>query len=175
MSAIGTILDNLVTAISAAAPARTVSRTMRDFAARQDAELEAGVITVLSRGLSGDAPAQYLDVLLVGQVLVRGSEDDTNTQAGNLLEEQELLLLDDIECFILGVSGAQVRLSEVRQSLQVERPYGWVSVSLRVGPFDLGCLLDEASLDPFITFNADWDMAPPDAQTDATDTVTLEQ
>jgi len=175
MSLIGTIIDSLVTALSAAAPTSTVTRTMLDFAFRDEAELEAGVFTVISKGIEGNEPEEYLNLLLVGQVLVRASEDDTDPQAGDLLEEAEHTLLDQVHCFIRGAKGAQLKLGTVRQSMQLDRPYGWISVPLRVGPFDLGCLLDVATMDPFITFNADWDMAPPDGQIDATDNVTLEQ
>ena len=170
MSAVGLILAALTTALQAAAPSRTVSRRYRDFADRDKTELTAGVFTLLNKGGdSGNDYADRLKLLLVGQILL------PETTPGEAVEEAELVMLDDVRRFADGVVGAQVSLGAWRQSLQLEAPYGWIAFDLDVGPFDLSQPVDPAQLAAFITFRADYDLAPADGQIDATDQVTLPQ
>jgi hypothetical protein len=172
MSIIGAILESMKAALALAAPTRTVTRHLRDFAERSNSELAAGVFTLIHRGQPArDDDMEFLDVLLVGQVLI------TEADTGDAIEEAELLMLEQVKCFVDNISGAQVRLGQVRHSMQIEKPYGWISVQLRVGPLDLSCLAATGSMDSFIRFHAEYD-ATPDDPTDnpiATDDVTLPQ
>lgn len=170
MSVIGTILNSAKAALATAAPARVITRSYQDFAERDQADLTAGVYTLMNKGQTEMVRYQdHLQVLLVGQVLV--AED----AAGETLEEAELAMVDEVRRFTEGAQGARITITGWRQSQQLERPYGWVAFDLDVGPFDLIEPIDEAALASFITFHADYDLAPPDGQIDATDEITLEQ
>lgn len=186
-SAIGTLLGSMATALGAAAPGRSVTRALKDFGDRTKAELTAGVYTLLSRGQDKiDDYSEYLKVMLVGQIQL--SENATPDQ----IEEAELLMVDEVRRFARGCQGANVSVKGWQQSQQLEAPYGWISVDLLVGPFDLVPPLDTAVLADFITFHADTDIPPfetaaehakwleepPDQTTskpDAEDSVTLPQ
>ncbi len=165
MSAIGIILEALKTALQAAAPARVVTRELRDFGDRSEVDLKQGIYTLISRGQQEmRSRREYLRVLLVGQVMV------DEKAAGDALEEAELLMIDELRRFKDGVQGAQVNIASWQQSQQIERPHGWISAELEVGPFDFSTAADPATLGDFITFKADY---VEDGQTLASDEVTL--
>ncbi len=169
-SQIGMILNSMQASLQTAVPTRTVTRSLRDFADRSKEELAAGIYTLISRGEQRiDAPLEFLGVLLVGQFEV--AENAT----GEVLEEIELRMFDEVRYFAAGCQGAYVQVQSTRQSMQIEHPYGWINAELLVGPFSLPEIIDPATLDDFITFHADYDLAPADLVVDAAITVTLEQ
>lgn len=170
MSVIGTLLDQLKAALVAAAPTRVVTRTLKDFGDRKKDDLQAGIYTLVHRGQQDTKMYQeHLQALLVGQLLVG------EKAAPETVEEAELVMLDEIRRWADGVQGANVSIAKWSQSQQIEAPFGWVAVELDIGPLDFSTLLDPATLDDFITFQASYDLAPADEQIEATDTVTLPQ
>ncbi len=175
MSVIGTLLANLETALIAAAPTRVVTRTLKDFSDRRKEDLMAGVFTLVHRGQKDMRSYQeHLQVLLVGQVLVAEKAAAELKALPETVEEAELLMIDEIRRWADGVQGAQVSLVGWSQSQQIEAPFGWVAVEIDIGPLDFSAFtLDPATLDNFLTFRANYDLAPMDGQIDATDSVTL--
>lgn len=170
MSIIGTIIESMKTALATAAPARSVTRALKDFSDRNKTELTAGIYTLISKGqVNTSRYDEHLKVLLVGQIQL--TEDSTPDQ----IEEAELLMIDEIRRFVDGCQGVQVMMKSWQQSQQIEAPYGWVSAEIQVGPLDLSPSVDLATLGSFITFHADYDLAPKDGTIDATDIVTLPQ
>jgi hypothetical protein len=121
--------------ISAQLPARVVTRSLLDFAQRKDADLLAGVYTVLSRGerdyagyIGREAQLGTQDLLIVGQIkLVETSEPYE-------IEEAEFAMVAEICAFLGalpdGIGG--LRLKGFRQSAQMEHPYGWVAFDLEM-------------------------------------------
>lgn len=186
MSQVGQFLDQMRAAMSSGFPARVCTRSLLDFAERDEEDLDAGTYTFLADGLPevGDY-ASYLGVMLVGQV--HAGEDRTAAE----VEELELTMIDEILALKRAAS-VHIDITAIHQSRQLEVPYGWVRAQLRVGPLDLTPPVPDAELDDFVTFHADWDVPPhesaaehqkwlnepPDHSTsapDATDDVTLEQ
>lgn len=130
-------LQALADWLQAELPQRLVTRSWCDSAQRPRAELERGVLTLISQGASqyADYPgreaqlAQY-QLALVAQCVLPESAD------GGVVEAAELDLIAEIEA-VLGrlppVLGG-LSLSEWRQSGQLDAPYGWVAFSLIWSP-----------------------------------------
>lgn len=148
MSKPAAVLDRLAEVLAAAAPSRVVSRSFQDFARRDRADLQAGVLTVLGRGANNPQPprAEILRVLLVGQVQLG---EDT---AGSALEAAEGELVDEIYHLARFIGGAYLDIANWRQSMQLEHPYGWITADLEIGPFDLDAT-SETELADLITYS----------------------
>jgi len=149
MSQYGLILDSLKSALAAASPDRIVTRELKDFADRDRADITKGVYTLISQGLNADEnDEETLDVLLVGQIEL------TESASPSAIEEAELSMIDEIRSFARKVSGARIVLGRFRQSAQLDAPYGFISGTLKVGPFYFEDVLDPSPA-PFITFHAE--------------------
>lgn len=155
-STVKPILDAVKAALAAAAPTRVVTRKLEGFAERNSVDLEKGVFTLLNTGRRDeDAHISYLKGMLVGQLLL-GEDAD-----GEAVEEAELVMMDDVARLVSGVQGCRIiPVGEWKQSRQIELPYGWISVDLEIGPFDLSIGVDEAGLSDFTTLATDYDIAP---------------
>ena len=132
-------MEDLKTALAAANAARQVTRTLKDTERYQDSELVDGVFTLLSGG-----HRDYMNdtgrvaefgkhrVLIPGQIKV--GEDDP----GEVLEEAEFLMLEDIRTMMqrddLPESISNMSLLDFAQSAQTEMPYGWIAAVIEIGP-----------------------------------------
>lgn len=155
MSIIGALLNSMKTALLAAAPGRIVTRTLEDFSDRKKTDLQAGIYTLVHRG-QGEITDEdeYLKVLLVGQMEL--GEKATGEQ----IEEAELIMSEEVKRFARYATGARVRIKSWQQSMQLERPNGWISAEIEVGPFSLTPEIAAGTLSDFITFHADYDIPP---------------
>lgn len=155
------ILASFKVALAAAYPARVVTRTLKDFAERPKAELQAGIFTIITKGQAGgDTYDQMLTLVVVGQLQL--AED----AAGEDVEEAELLMAREIKTLIQRqLRGPLMRVIEIDHSAQLEAPYGWVSMKVECGPYDgtEPLTVDEniGNLADFLTFRADIDIGQP--------------
>jgi len=155
------ILSSLQVALAAAYPLRTVTRSLKDYAERQPAELKAGVFTIITGGQTGeDVYDQRLKLIVVGQVQL-GEQ-----AAGEDVEEAELIMAREVKTLIQRqMTGPLMRITNIDHSSQLEVPYGWVSLAVECGPYDATepLTVDETigNLTDFLTFRADLDIADP--------------
>jgi hypothetical protein len=155
------VLTAFAAALTAAYPGRVVTRDLKDFADRTKAELTAGVFTVIANGQpAGDAYAQKLKFLVVGQI------EFPERTAGHVVEDAELAMSREVKNLLQRqLLGPDLRILGVDQSSQLEVPYGWVSISIEVGPYDGTEPLTEdeviGALAEFLTFRADIDIGQP--------------
>jgi len=133
-----TVMATLETSLRAALPARTVQRGMvLDPANLKAVQLTAGTLCLVSQGGGGfynwqgrEGDGGDLDVTVVGFVSV--AERDATKQ----LEQAEFLLIEDVLTFCKGI-GMVAPLDAVvpqswQQSGQLEHPFGWVTMKLKV-------------------------------------------
>jgi hypothetical protein len=147
-SIIGLIIADVIIGIGLAAPGRIVTRTLRDFADRTEAELRQGVLTVISRGQpTVDPHNEHVDLLIVGQALVDETAD------GAAREEIELLMAQEIKDFADNLYGCNADVGPITQSAQLEAPYQWVSTKLALWPFDLSSATGTEPPGSFVTYN----------------------
>lgn len=129
-------LDALEASLILALPARVISRDLKHYSEQTDADLTAGVVTLVSagekdysRGLGMEARDGTHRVLLIGHLRV--AED----QGGQAIEAEELDLIEDIKSWVrAGVDGMSLRLDSVQHSRQLENPYGWIVAYVDAGP-----------------------------------------
>lgn len=116
-------------------PARLVTRSMKDFAARQPADLKRGIYTLISLGESDYANLRdraAMDgrhrMLLVGQIQIG---EKTEPEA---IEDAEFVMAEEIKDFARNLPPALacLEMKNFRQSGQVEHPYGWIAVDLEM-------------------------------------------
>jgi len=152
MSVYAPVMQSLVTALQAASPLREVTRDLKDFAERSSDQLFMGVFTLIAHGIDIDeSDLEWLNVLLVGQCEM--PDDKTPPSA---IEEAELQMIDDVRRFALNSFGVvHIVRGNIRQSAQVDAPYGWISMTLRVGPFDMQEPANLTSMQPFLLFHAE--------------------
>lgn len=133
MSEISTRMELIKTLLAAALTARIVTRDLLDFAQRKDADLLAGIYTLVSNGEGGyqnlngrEAMDGTQRILLVGQIRL---DEDAVPSA---IENAELAMVDEIKAFLRARPAQiiQLYMTGFRQSQQMDAPYGWVSVDL---------------------------------------------
>ena len=133
MSEISTRMELIKTLLAAALPLRIVTRDLLDFGQRTNAELTAGIYTLVSNGEGGyenlngrEAMDGTQRILLVGQVQL--GED----VAPSAIEDAELAMVDEIKTFLRARPSTIVQLymTGFRQSQQMDAPFGWVSIDL---------------------------------------------
>lgn len=118
-------------------PARRVTRAFMNHTERQDADLEAGVLTVIGTGVP-DYPYEVSDyggyqrqterglvaLVITGQLKLPEGTDPA------LVETAEWQLLAELEAFADQAIGdpllVELRLLSARMSGQLDVPYGWV-------------------------------------------------
>ncbi|MGH8764209.1 MAG: hypothetical protein ACRET8_00675 [Burkholderiales bacterium] len=137
MSELGTRMAAIASALQTRFPARKVRRSYVDFNLMKDADLVAGVYTVMSNG-EDDLVSQagYIakdgkqKIRLLAQLRVQENKD--TDEAGALIEEAELVMVDEVKEFFRNLPPelCLMVLSGWRQSTQVELPYGWVAFNV---------------------------------------------
>jgi hypothetical protein len=155
------ILTSFKAALASAYPLRTVTRSLKDYAERQPAELKAGVFTVITvKQPGGDVYEQMLDFMVVGQLQL------SEQAAGEDIEEAELIMAREVKTLIQRqLTGPVMRITGIDHSAQLEVPYGWVSIAVECGPYDATEPLTEdehiGHLTDFLTFRGDIDVSQP--------------
>lgn len=133
MSALGTKFEQLRSALEAAQPARIVTRSFGQD--RSDADLRAGVFTILAQGEGGfnnlpgrEAMYGTVDLVILGQIKVAEADPAAD------LEEAEFTLIEEIKAFVraLPVGIDSLMIKSYRQSGQIEHPYGWVLIEMEM-------------------------------------------
>jgi hypothetical protein len=130
------VLDALVASIAAALPARYVQRNLADPAQCPPAQLQAGLVCVVTegggnfanyRGREGDLGE--MNVRLVGFLQVAEKAEAAD------IERAELDLLGDLLVWVntTAVPGLDVVTpGDWSLSKQLEHPYGWMTLALEV-------------------------------------------
>jgi hypothetical protein len=120
--------------LSSQLPTRIVTRSMQDFAERGDAALKQGVITIVHQGMQDleNIPGELANsglrrVAIIAQLFVSGV-DACDVEDAESDFADELLRALDKDC--LPRELGPVAISELRQSSQLEFPYGWVAIQL---------------------------------------------
>lgn len=130
-----TLLEQIKTTLAAAQPLRVVTRSLKDFADRPEADLVKGIYTIVSQGESGynnlphrEAMYGKLNIVLVGQILV-GEDSEPIT-----VETAELAMVEEIKGFVRALPAGidSLAMQACRQSGQIEHPYGWVSIDMEM-------------------------------------------
>ncbi len=134
MSRLSIRMNALKAHLSSQLPTRIVTRSMQDFAERGDEALEKGVVTVVHQGLQDleNIPSELANgglrrVAIIGQLRVGGTEAFAIEDAEGALYDELLAALDK-DC--LPKALGPVAITELRQSGQLEFPYGWVAIQL---------------------------------------------
>lgn len=130
------VMDAVVASLTDALPERYVQRSLADWATAPKAQLEAGLVCVVSGGGGGFANYRgregdlgHMDVYLAGFVKVAESATSAD------VERAELDLLGDLLTWVntTGVPGLDVvEPGDWKQSKQLEHPYGWLVLDLLV-------------------------------------------
>jgi len=135
MGDLATFRELLRTSLATALPTRVVTRDHKDFGERAEADLLAGVVTIVGLGEKGysqwpgrETQLGTLPVLIVGQLKV------AEGSAPHLVEDAEDTLAEQIKAFCATPPAGLGSLSMTgfRQSGQLEAPYGWISVDVEV-------------------------------------------
>lgn len=129
-------MNALKVALAAAMPTRVVTRDLLPFDMRPDADLLAGVLTVVSsregryanyRGR--EAQMGKLNVVVVGQLRLQESASPSE------VEDAEFAFAEQVKGFLGGaLPVGDVQLIETRFSGQMEAPYGWFAMDWEVWP-----------------------------------------
>jgi hypothetical protein len=131
-----TVLDAIAASLTVGLPERYVQRSLIDPASAPRASLLAGTVCVVSGGGGGFANYRgregdlgHMNVTLVGFVQVPESSQSAD------VERAELALLGDLLWWVSGtaVPGLDVIYpGDWTQSRQLEHPYGWLALQLKV-------------------------------------------
>lgn len=129
-------LDAIETALVAELSTRTIKRDLLTFTDHTDAEIDAGVVTIVSagekdynNGLGMEAKEGAHQVLLIGHLRV--AEGTT----GKDIEAVELDLAEEIKAFVrTGVADMSLKLNSIQHSRQLDHPYGWLVANIDAGP-----------------------------------------
>lgn len=129
-------LNALKNGMAAAMPARVVTRDFLSFDQRREADLTAGVLTVVSsregryanyRGR--EAQMGRLNVVVVGQIKLAESA------LPSAVEDAEFSFAEQVKVFLGGaLPVTDIQLQETRFSGQMEAPYGWFAMDWEVWP-----------------------------------------
>lgn len=129
-------LEALKAGLAAAMPARVVTRDLLSFDQRQESDLLAGVLTVVTnregryanyRGR--EAQMGRLNVVVVGQLKL--AEDALPSE----VEDAEFAFVEQVKDFLAGILPVEaIDLLETRFSGQMEAPYGWFAMDWEVWP-----------------------------------------
>lgn len=141
-------MATIATRLAAFAPTRTVSRTAQDYGDKDDAQLRAGIFTLLPRGVEGydyetsdhfdDTPPQTelgaFVFVITGQIKL--PENCTGVDVDNA----EFAMLAELERFAdSGIADEDLKDLLLRRSVlsqQQEKPYAWVFTEWRLRLFD---------------------------------------
>lgn len=131
------MLDSIEASLFAALPTRKVQRSLlHDPASADSADLEAGIVCLVSEGGGGfvnyrgrEGELGVIRASLVGFLKV--AEDS----APVAIESAELNLLNELLTWVQspnGPVGMSVAPKEFRQSKQLEHPYGWLVLGVEI-------------------------------------------
>ncbi|MBU1692296.1 MAG: hypothetical protein KJ958_05515 [Gammaproteobacteria bacterium] len=132
---LNTLLEQIKTTLAAAQPLRVVTRSLKDFGDRPEADLVKGIFTLVSQGEGGynnlpgrEAMFGKSNTVLVGQIMV--SEDSEPVA----IESAELAMVEEIKGFVRALPAGidSLQMKGFRQSGQLEHPYGWVSIDMEM-------------------------------------------
>lgn len=134
LPAADTELDAIKTSLAAALTRRHVQRGLIDPAAADMEQLVDGIVCIVSEGGGGFANTYgregqlgTMDVALIGFLKV---DESTEPVA---IEQAELALLQELLSWTGTATGVRSVLPQsFRQSQQLEHPYGWVTLGLKV-------------------------------------------
>jgi hypothetical protein len=148
------VIDRMSAALQVLTPNRIVSRNLMDYDDNTPIELERGIYIMLSAGTRpNDFSSEYLSVILVGRIRT----NDLSPAAA--IEEAEFSMIDEIRTYVQRIMGVNViNESGCRQSGQIDSPEGFVSCTLRVGPF---CLIEPQLPQTIIDNIKPRDLEPP--------------
>lgn len=129
-------LENLKNALQSAMPTRVVTRDLMNFDLRQEADLEAGVLTVAAnreRGYANyrgrEADLGRMSLLVVGQLKM------PENALPSEVEDAEFVFAEEVKGFLQGALPVQAAdLLETRFSGQLDAPYGWFAMDMEVLP-----------------------------------------
>ena len=137
MSSEQDVVNALKAELAATAPARLVTRDYMDFADRDEADLSAGIFTVLAgrgdgyQNLVGRMASNgLLRPVIVGQILLPDSS------SGSAVEDAELAMLEDVKTLIRRddlpppISG--IEFLGFQSSGQLDAPYGWCAIQTQI-------------------------------------------
>lgn len=128
-------LGQIKTSLAAAFPLRVVTRSLKDFGDRPEADLAKGIYTILSQGEGGynnlpgrEAMYGKPRIVLLGQIMVG---EDSEPEA---VEAAELAMTEEIKAFVRALPAGidSLQMKGFRQSSQLEHPYGWVSIDMEM-------------------------------------------
>ena len=115
---------------------RHIKRALKYFADQDDAELLAGILTIVSagegdyknqRGMVGKEGAGK--ILLIGHIKVPESDNSQD------IEDAEIKFIEEVKPALrVDVPGLSFSLEGVEHSRQLEHPYGWFVATIKVGP-----------------------------------------
>lgn len=130
---LGAALDALVVKLAAALPGRTVSRDFQPLSARSQAQLLAGVVSVVlasesapKNNLAAGFSFGWKRLVVVAQFELAGAVSPLAVEQAELALRDALLPALALAPFPAGMQA--VRVLEVRYSGQLEAPFGWVAV-----------------------------------------------
>lgn len=136
MSALSVQQELLKSTLAAKFPARVVTRDFQDFAQHSDADLAAGVYTLIALGERGfanfvgrEAQLGTRNVMILAQIKL--AESTTPSAA----EDAEGVLIDEIKDFCNDVLPAGIDgllLTSYKQSGQMEHPNAWVAFEMEI-------------------------------------------
>lgn len=133
------VLDLLKTNLQAAMPGRIVTRSAKDFAQRQSAEIAAGVVTLVSINVADLASQRdlqdftgKLNILLMVEFKLAESAPPEQ------VEVAEWAAWEEIKAFIKAPGAGLCPLDATRLtfSAQSKAPWGWIAVELEYSELD---------------------------------------
>lgn len=136
MGELADLRNALKTRLAAVLSTRVVTRDFKDFADRAEADLQAGIVSLIGNGEKGYA--NYLSratqlgtvpFVVVGQLLLaEGSAPSAVEDAEDLLAEEIKVFCRDPGSDLLG----GITMTGFRQSGQMDAPYGWIACDIEV-------------------------------------------
>jgi len=133
---IDTRMATIFASLQSALPGRVCKRSLTHYDQHASGELQSGVLMLIS-----DSESQYRHIprrtategrhslLLIGHLQV------TETATHLDVELAEMAMIEEIKSWLrAGLTGIRFELSEVRQSRQLEHPYGWIVAKITAAP-----------------------------------------
>lgn len=135
MSMLSTRMKFICATLEARYPLRVVTRTLKDFASRQPAELKRGVFTLISHGEGEFANLRERNamdgkhrMILIGQIQLGEKAESVE------IEDAEFDLVEEVKAFLqdLPPALACLEMTNYQQSAQTDAPYGWIACDLEI-------------------------------------------
>jgi hypothetical protein len=129
-------MELIKTELAAYLPDRVITRDFMDITQRKESDLSSGIFTILSDGegeYANYATREGMDgrqaLMIIGQFELPESVIKDTPSA---IENAEFVMVEEIKSFLRQRPPllAQMFMKNFRQSLQMDAPYGWVSIKL---------------------------------------------